>query len=65
MLTKRETISRMSFFLGKVISERKDFEKDRNRKWVKLPQLPELIAPSFRPVASTLNELLRKRSLNP
>jgi 8-oxo-dGTP pyrophosphatase MutT (NUDIX family) len=57
-LERKDSVDKMTFFLGPVIREKAEYELDRNRKWVPLSELMDEVADDFRSVATAAHGIL-------
>ena len=49
--SNKHAVNYFTFFKATVLRETEDYEKDRERKWVSLNELPESVATIFLPIA--------------
>jgi nucleoside phosphorylase len=55
--------STMTFFLGRIIGEKSFYETDRQRKWVRLSELPHVVTEDFVPIANAAIAKLADRTI--
>lgn len=60
-IDRGELIDQLTFFLSQVATEQPDHETERQRKWVRLEELDNIILDEFRPIVQSVKNKLEKK----